>query len=99
MSVLGGAEGVIMGWIDALLQLKNGTKAVIYIPSSLAYGVNGNGGEIKPNENLIFDIEVKEVASEEELMAKQKAMQDEMQNKMMEAEKLRTDSLQKANKK
>ena len=99
MSAVGSSEGVIMGWVDALMQLKNGAKAVIYIPSSLAYGVNGNGGEIKPNENLIFDIEVKEVASEEELMAKQKAMQDEMQNKMMEAEKLRTDSLQKANKK
>ncbi len=90
---------VILGWTDALMQLKNGTKATVYIPSSLGYGKSGNGGAIKPNENLVFDIEVKEVINEAEFMAKQKAMQQEMQNKMMEAERLRTDSLQKVNKK
>lgn len=90
---------VMLGWTDALMQLKNGTKATVYIPSSLAYGVNGNGSEIKSNANLVFDIEVKSVSTEEEFSAKQQAMQQEMQSKMMEAEKARTDSLQKAGKK
>jgi FKBP-type peptidyl-prolyl cis-trans isomerase len=79
-------NGVIVGWTDALLQLKKGTKATIYIPSSLAYGTNGNGREIKPNENLIFDIEVIDAMSEEASAAKQKVMQEEMMKKMQESQ-------------
>lgn len=66
---------VIFGWSDALVQLKKGSKATIYIPSSLAYGKTGNG-KIKPNENLIFDIEVINVVTEEEQMAKMKQMEE-----------------------
>lgn len=83
---LGEWGGVIIGWTDALLQLKNGTKAIIFIPSSLGYGANGNGSAIKPNENLIFDIEVVGVLTEAELAAQQKAMQEEMMKKMQESQ-------------
>ena len=72
---------IILGWSDALLQLKKGTKATIYIPSSLAYGPAGNGEKIKPNENLMFDMEVTDVISETAFAAKQKAMQEEMMRK------------------
>ncbi len=78
--------GVILGWTDALLQLKKGSKATVYIPSSLAYGISGNGGVIKPNANLIFDIEIIDAATEEAYMAKQKAMQEEMMKKMQESQ-------------
>lgn len=83
---LGEWGGIILGWSDALLQLKNGAKATIFIPSSLAYGPNGNGSIIKPNENLIFDMEVVGVLTEEEYAARQKAMQEEMMRKMQESQ-------------
>ena len=47
---------VILGWTDGLKQMKKGSKGMLLIPSSLAYGKNGQGDKIKPNENLIFDV-------------------------------------------
>ena len=76
--------GIIVGWTDALLHLKKGSKATIYIPSTLGYGPSGNGDKIKPNENLVFDIEVVDVISEESYMAKMQAMQEEMMRKAQE---------------
>ena len=92
---MGELAGVILGWTDALRQLKKGTKATVYIPSSLAYGENGNGNDIKPNANLIFDMEVIGTTTEEAMAAKQM----EMQKQMMEAKQRSNDSLQRATKK
>lgn len=81
--------GVILGWPDALMQLKKGSKATAYIPATLAYGENGNGEKIKPGANLIFDLEVTDVMTEEAFMAKQKAaqkLQEEMMKKMQESQ-------------
>ena len=90
---------VVFGWIDALLKLKNGSKVVLYIPSSLGYGVQGNGGDIKPNANLIFEMEITDVTTEEAFAARQQKMQQELQDKMKEAEKLREDSVKMSGKK
>lgn len=79
--------GIILGWTDALLQFKKGTKATIYVPSTLGYGENGNGEKIKPGDNLIFDMEILDVLTTEAFMAKQKAQQDEMMKKMQESQK------------
>lgn len=49
---------VIAGWSQAVPLMNKGMKATFYIPSSLAYGPNGSGDKIKPNEILIFDIEL-----------------------------------------
>ncbi len=47
---------------EAILFFKKGDKGRMLIPSVLAYGANpAPGGPIKPNENLIFDIEVVDV--------------------------------------
>ncbi|MFM6924086.1 MAG: FKBP-type peptidyl-prolyl cis-trans isomerase [Ferruginibacter sp.] len=73
--------GIIVGWTDALMHLKKGSKATIYIPSTLGYGPSGNGESIKPNENLVFDIEVVDVQNEEAYIAKMQAMQEEMMRK------------------
>ena len=81
-----GAFDVVLGWTDALMQLKKGAKATIYVPSSLGYGVGGNGGAIKPNANLIFDMEILDVMNEEAFAAKQKAVQEEMMKKMQEGQ-------------
>ena len=68
---VGQLSGIILGWPDALSQMKKGTKATIYVPSSLAYGAQGREPEIKPNQILVFDMDVLDVTTEEAKMAKQ----------------------------
>lgn len=60
--MIGSPRGAIAGWNDGLRLFKKGGKGRLYIPSSLGYGKRGAGGDIKPDENLIFDIEVVDVA-------------------------------------
>ncbi len=90
---LGQMGGVILGWSDALLQMKKGTKATTYIPSPLAYGKEGRMPNIKGDAILVFDMEVVNVTNAEARMAEEEAMQKQAQ----EAQKHFTDSLQKAN--
>ena len=51
------ANRVIRGWTEGLGLLGEGGKAILYIPSDLAYGSRGNQA-IEPNSTLIFDVEV-----------------------------------------
>lgn len=53
-----GVTQVIPGWIEALQMMKEGAQWRLYIPSALAYGPNGAGNAIGPNETLIFDVEL-----------------------------------------
>jgi FKBP-type peptidyl-prolyl cis-trans isomerase FkpA len=77
---------VVLGWIDALSELKKGSKAVVYIPSFLGYGKNGNPqAGIKPDDILVFDMSVVDIISEEAAMAKQEAMQQQMQEMQRQA--------------
>jgi len=49
---------LIAGWKSALSAMPAGSKWQIVIPSELAYGERGVGGEIGPNEVLVFDVEL-----------------------------------------
>lgn len=52
-------NAVIGGWKEGLKLMKPGAKYTFYIPSELAYGEFGSpNGSIKPNEALIFDVEL-----------------------------------------
>ena len=52
---------LIPGFTEALLLLSEGGHIRVWIPSDIAYGPNGSGGVIGPNETLIFEIELFEV--------------------------------------
>ncbi|MBF4491834.1 peptidylprolyl isomerase [Flavobacterium sp. MR2016-29] len=56
----GRKDGMIPGFIEGIEQLSFGDKAVIFIPSHLAYGATGAGGVIPPNANIIFEIQLLE---------------------------------------
>ena len=56
----GSKQGLIPGFIEGIEQLSFGDKAVIFIPSHLAYGATGAGGVIPPNANIIFEIQLLE---------------------------------------
>ena len=55
-----GSRGLITGFDEGIRLVGEGGKAIIYIPSELAYGSRGNRG-IEPNSVLVFDIEVVKV--------------------------------------
>ncbi len=57
-----GVTQVIPGWVEALQMMNTGSQWRLYIPSQLAYGPQGAGGLIGPNQTLIFDVTLLEVA-------------------------------------
>ena len=65
-----GKGRVIKGWDEGLLLLKKGTKATLYIPSGLAYGSQDQSPRIPANSILVFDVEILDISSPEQLKAK-----------------------------
>lgn len=60
-SVVFGPEApLIAGFSEGLQQMKIGDKALLFIPSHLGYGVQGAGGLIPPNTDLVFEVEIVE---------------------------------------
>lgn len=52
---------VIPGFKEGLQEMKVGDRAILFIPSHLAYGAGGAGGVIPPNTDLIFELELVEI--------------------------------------
>ncbi len=57
---LGRKDGMIPGFIEGIEKLSFGDKALLFIPSHLAYGAQGAGDVIPPNTPIIFEIELLE---------------------------------------
>ena len=49
---------VIAGWAEGLRMTREGGRAKLFIPPDLAYGENGAGSAIGPNEVVIFEVEL-----------------------------------------
>ncbi|MBD5349471.1 MAG: hypothetical protein HDR89_01120 [Bacteroides sp.] len=56
-----GPSDVIKGFGEGLQLLNKGAKAILVIPGNIAYGPNGAGGVIGPDQTLIFEIEVADI--------------------------------------
>jgi len=67
-------EGVIPGFTKALEKMQKGGKYKVLIPSELAYG-NKQAGDIPPNTDLKFEIELLDFKSRAEIEAQQRMMQ------------------------
>lgn len=52
---------VIPGWNEGLGLIGEGGKIRLYIPPDLAYGQQGAGQAIGPNQTLVFDVELLEI--------------------------------------
>jgi FKBP-type peptidyl-prolyl cis-trans isomerase FklB len=66
-------NGVIKGWTEALMLMKEGSKWRLMIPPDLAYGDKGAGQVIGPNETLIFEVELLEVMDANQMQELKKA--------------------------
>jgi len=56
-----GQGHVIPGWDQGVQGMRVGGRRKLVIPPHLAYGERGAGGVIKPNETLIFVVDLVEV--------------------------------------
>jgi peptidylprolyl isomerase len=54
-----GQGQVIKGWEDGLQGVRQGGRRLLVIPPDLGYGASGSPPKIKPNETLIFVIDVR----------------------------------------
>jgi FKBP-type peptidyl-prolyl cis-trans isomerase FkpA len=78
-----GVGGAIPGWDEGLKLFKKGGKGTLYIPGPLAYGKNPpQGSAFKPNEAMIFDIDVVDVSDTQPAPQQQQQLPPELREQM-----------------
>jgi peptidylprolyl isomerase len=63
-----GSSQVIPGWNAGIIGMKKGGKYSLFIPAVHAYGDQQRGEIIKPNSNLVFDLEIVNVDKSKNLL-------------------------------
>lgn len=63
---------LIPGWIEGLKLMHEGDKLRLFLPPDLAYGAEGAGQTIGPNEALVFDVSLVSVVNPEKNAEKSK---------------------------
>lgn len=53
--------GVIPGFREAISRMSTGSRWEVVVPSDQAYGQRGAGGDIGPNETLVFEIQLLDI--------------------------------------
>lgn len=61
-----GTGRVIKGWDQGLMGMQVGGKRKLWVPAHLAYGDRQVGAFIRPNSNLMFEIELLEVLTRDD---------------------------------
>ncbi len=56
-----GAGQVIKGWDEGVAGMRVGGRRTLHIPPHMGYGARGAAGVIKPNETLIFVVDLLDV--------------------------------------
>jgi peptidylprolyl isomerase len=56
-----GAGQVIQGWDEGVAGMRVGGRRTLHIPPHMGYGARGAAGVIKPNETLIFVVDLLDV--------------------------------------
>ncbi|HEY2580724.1 MAG TPA: FKBP-type peptidyl-prolyl cis-trans isomerase [Mucilaginibacter sp.] len=69
-----GAKGMIPGMDEGAQLLNKGATATLVVPSKLAYGEQGSGGQIQPFTPLVFDIELVDIVHPDPNAPKPKPM-------------------------
>jgi peptidylprolyl isomerase len=59
-----GQAGVIEGWNEGLIGMREGGRRLLVIPAELAYGEQGSPPQVPPNETLVFVVGVSSVTSQ-----------------------------------
>ncbi|MBE0423702.1 MAG: peptidylprolyl isomerase [Lutibacter sp.] len=62
-TIYGPDARLIGGFKEGLQNMKIGDKAILFIPSHLGYGAQGAGNVIPPNTDLVFELELVEMAN------------------------------------
>ncbi len=57
-------QGLIAGWSEGMVGMKEGGTRVLYVPWQLGWGDKGMGSQIPPKQNVIFEIDfIRETAN------------------------------------